>query len=119
MPKITELVSKIVDPNLSFRVDPDEIGDLNSEKSMYDLVTPYENDHLLENGFRVSLVDACLEVKGLDALLDLDESYIVKKINERHVAEALRKEGIDYYLLSDSEREKAFRTYFEGKRLGV
>ena len=83
MPKITELVSKIVDPNLSFRIDPDEIGDLNSEKRIYDLVTPYENDHRAENGFRLSLVDACLEVKGLTACLTLGEHQRFKAMKKR------------------------------------
>lgn len=82
MPKITELVSKIVDPNLSFRVDPDEIGDLNSEKRIYDLVTPYEQDHRAE-GFRKSLVSACQEVKGLTACLTLGEHQRFKAMKKR------------------------------------
>jgi thymidine kinase len=83
MPKIAELLIKVVNPSIDFRIDPDEVSDIQNEKHFQDIVTPYEQDHKAE-GFRKSLVSACNEVKGLNAsCLTLGEQERFKALRRK------------------------------------
>lgn len=82
MPKIAELLCKIVNPSIEFRVDPDELGDIQNEKHFHDIVTPYEQDHRGE-GFRKSMVAAANEVKGLDDCLTFREKEKFKALRRK------------------------------------
>mgnify|MGYP003473722998 CR=1 FL=1 len=79
---ITKLMLNVLSP-VSFSLDPDEKDGILSTPLIRDLATPYEADDKAENGFRLSLVAACHEVKGLDSCLTLGERQKMKEVRSR------------------------------------